>query len=71
MKEFGKTIGTVLDRPHWFPVPSFAMKLVLGQKSKLVLEGQQVLPNVLLEKGFDFLFPTLHAALMDLLTKNR
>ncbi len=23
MKEFGKTIGKVLNRPHWMPVPSF------------------------------------------------
>ena len=41
MKDFGQTIGSVLHRPHWFPVPSFMMKLALGQKSALVLEGQQ------------------------------
>ena len=35
MKEFGQTIGTVLRRPHWIPVPSFAMKLALGKKSAL------------------------------------
>jgi uncharacterized protein (TIGR01777 family) len=33
MRDFGKTIGTVLNRPHWFPVPSFAMKSV-GPRSK-------------------------------------
>ena len=30
MREFGKTIGKVLNRPHWFPVPGFLMRLVLG-----------------------------------------
>ena len=45
MKDFGKTIGSVLHRPHWFPVPSFALKGVLGQKSALVLEGQHVTPR--------------------------
>ncbi|MFJ7726742.1 TIGR01777 family oxidoreductase [Neobacillus sp. NPDC097160] len=68
MKDFGKTIGSVLRRPHWLPVPSFAMKMVLGQKSALVLEGQHVVPKVLKEEGFEFQFPTLHLALEDLLT---
>lgn len=67
MKAFGKTIGSVLHRPHWLPVPSFAMKFVLGKKSALVLEGQHVKPEVLLKNGFEFLFPTLESALEDLL----
>ncbi|WHY75404.1 TIGR01777 family oxidoreductase [Neobacillus sp. WH10] len=69
MKDFGKTIGSVLHRPHWLPVPSFAMKMVLGQKSTLVLEGQHVVPKVLMEEGFEFMFPSLQSALEDLLTK--
>ncbi|MEH7247963.1 TIGR01777 family oxidoreductase [Neobacillus niacini] len=68
MNDFGKTIGAVLHRPHWFPVPSFVMKTVLGQKSALVLEGQHVFPQVLMEEGFEFKFPTLKSALEDLLT---
>lgn len=67
MNEFGKSIGSVLHRPHWLPVPSFAMKMVLGQKSALVLEGQHVIPQVLQENGFEFKFPTLRLALEDLL----
>lgn len=67
MNEFGKSIGSVLNRPHWLPVPSFAMKMVLGQKSSLVLEGQHVIPQVLQENGFEFIFPTLRLALEDLL----
>jgi uncharacterized protein len=70
MDEFGKTIGSVLHRPHWITVPSFAMKMVLGKKSALVLEGQQVVPQVLLLEGFEFKFPTLRSALEDLLTRN-
>ncbi|PAD67437.1 TIGR01777 family protein [Bacillus sp. 7586-K] len=67
MKDFGKEISSVLHRPHWLPVPSFAMKIVLGQKSALVLEGQHVLPQVLVDNGFSFMFPSLHTALEDLL----
>lgn len=67
MKGFGQTIGAVLHRPHWLPAPSFAMKWLLGSKSSLVLEGQHVLPKVLLAEGFDFMYPSLHTALEELL----
>lgn len=67
MKEFGKTIGQVLKRPHWFPVPEFLLKLALGKKSKLIVEGQFVLPNVLMKEGLQFKYPTLKQALEDLL----
>lgn len=70
MKYFGKTIGSVLHRPHWIPVPSFAMKIVLGKKSALVLEGQHVLPEKLLNNGFTFHFATLESALIDLYIKD-
>ncbi|PPA68839.1 TIGR01777 family oxidoreductase [Jeotgalibacillus proteolyticus] len=63
MKEFGQTLGKVLNRPHWIPAPGFALKLALGDKSALVLEGQKVLPKVLQEKGFEFEYPALHDAL--------
>ena len=67
MADFGKTIGAVLRRPHWFPVPSIIMKIALGKKSALVLEGQHVLPKKLLDNGFEFHYPTLEAALKNLL----
>ncbi|PID02017.1 TIGR01777 family protein [Sporosarcina sp. P2] len=67
MNAFGKTIGKVLHRPHWFPVPSFAMKVALGEKSIVVLQGQHVLPKKLLANGFTFTYPSLRPALEDLL----
>ncbi len=30
MKDFGKTLGKVKGRPHWFPTPGFALKVALG-----------------------------------------
>ncbi|MFD0824269.1 TIGR01777 family oxidoreductase [Neobacillus sp. M.A.Huq-85] len=66
MKDFGKKVGAVLHRPHWFPVPAFLMKAALGKKSSLVLEGQHVLPEILINEGFEFKFPTLESALRDL-----
>ncbi|RDU35938.1 TIGR01777 family protein [Neobacillus piezotolerans] len=66
MKEFGKTIGKVLGRPHWLPVPGLALKLLLGEMSTLVLEGQKVFPKKLLDAGYSFRFPELGPALKNL-----
>ncbi|WP_155593492.1 TIGR01777 family oxidoreductase [Lysinibacillus cavernae] len=67
MKEFGQTIAAIMKRRHWLPVPSFAMRLALGEQSTLVLTGQQVLPTVLEQHHFTFTYPYLKQALEDLL----
>lgn len=66
MKQFGKIVGQALNRPHWLPVPSFALKLALGEKSQLVLEGQYVEPEKLLQSGYQFKFTSLEDAIIDL-----
>lgn len=66
MKEFGKVLSTVLKRPHYFPVPAFLLKMALGEKSQLVIEGQHVIPEVLLKNGFTFEFPHLPNALSNI-----
>lgn len=63
MKHFGQTIGAVTHRPHWLPVPGFALKVLLGEMSILVLKGQKVLPKKLEEHGFFFTYKTLEQAL--------
>jgi hypothetical protein len=68
-KEFGKIIGIVLQRPYWFPVPAFGLKLVLGEKSELVLDGQNVYPEKLLAHGFQFKYPDLESALRSIYIK--
>jgi uncharacterized protein (TIGR01777 family) len=67
--EFGKTISLVMRRPHYLPIPGFIMRLVFGEVASMVLAGQKVLPKKLLEYGYVFKYPTLNAALMDLLKK--
>jgi len=67
--EFGRTIGMVMKRPHYLPLPGFAMRLAFGEVSSMVLEGQKVLPQKLLEAGYGFKFPILEDALKDLLFK--
>lgn len=68
MKEFFTTLGRVLKRPTWLPVPAFALRLLLGRQADVVLHGQHVLPNRLQGLGFRFAHPTLRNALEDLLS---
>ena len=66
MKDFCKTIGTVLHRPYWIHIPSTTLKIVLGEKSKLILEGQHVFPEKLVNAGFEFQYVSLNDALRNL-----
>lgn len=66
-KELASTLARVMGRPSFFPTPAFMLKLVLGEMSALVLEGQRALPARLQEAGFEFQFPNLEGALRDLL----
>lgn len=64
---FGMLLGKVLNRPHWFPVPEFAMRAAFGEVAQTVVEGQRVLPTKLLKHGFQFRFEKLEPALRGLL----
>ncbi|MFC0471205.1 TIGR01777 family oxidoreductase [Halalkalibacter kiskunsagensis] len=63
MNEFGKIISTVLKKPHYLPTPAFVIKILLGDMSTLVLDGQKVLPNKAISLNYRYVFPTLNEAL--------
>jgi uncharacterized protein (TIGR01777 family) len=65
--DFGKAIARVLHRPYWLPVPAFALRLVLGEMSTLVLDGQRPYPRKLVGLGYQFHFDEAVDALRDLL----
>lgn len=65
--EFSRALGSVMGRPSSLSVPEHVLRLALGEASTLVLEGQRVLPQRLLDLGFAFVFPSLEPALRDLL----
>jgi uncharacterized protein (TIGR01777 family) len=64
--EFGRMLGRVTHRPHWFPVPAILLRSVLGEMSTLVLTGPKAMPRKLLDHGFVFAFPKLEGALRDI-----
>ena len=68
MKQFCAALGTGMHRPSWAPVPGFVLRILLGEMAgPLLLGGQKVVPKKLTEAGFQFRFPTVAAALQDIL----
>jgi uncharacterized protein (TIGR01777 family) len=68
MKQCCKTLGAVLGRSAWLPVPAFALRLAYGEMAdEMLLAGQRVLPGRLLEAGFEFRYADLKSALTGVL----
>ena len=65
--DFGRILARVMGRPYWLPVPAFALRLLLGEMSTLVLEGQYMHPKRLHELGFSFRYEKAEPALREIL----
>jgi len=61
--EFTAGLARAMHRPALFPVPAFALKIVLGGFSAEVLGSKKVMPQVLTEAGFTFDYPHISSAL--------
>jgi uncharacterized protein (TIGR01777 family) len=67
-KEFNQKIAEILNKSFWAPnVPSFILKLVLGEMSIILLEGVKASHEKLSSTGFEFKFKTLDPTLKDVL----
>lgn len=65
--DFTRKLAAAVHRPAIFPVPGFVLKTVLGGFGGALLAGQKAVPAALQKDGFEFRFPTLEAALEDLI----
>ncbi len=62
--ELARTLGAVLHRPSFMPLPAFAVKLMFGEMGESVLlGGQRVQPSRLIASGYTFARPDLASAL--------
>lgn len=68
-RQFTRTLGQVLRRPTLLPMPAFVLKLLFGEMSHLLLTGQKVLPQRLLDHDYAFRFEELEDALQEILQK--
>lgn len=65
---FTKTLGKILNRPTMFSIPAKFIQFLFGEMGQtLLLNGQNVYPEKLLEAGFEFEYPTLDSALNDII----
>lgn len=69
-KHFTQLLGRVLHRPIWpIAVPGFLLKLLLGEKAVVVLNGQRTTSEKIRLAGFNFQFTDAELALKNLLDK--
>lgn len=61
-----QTIGKVYKRPTLFKVPSFILKLVLGESASMVLNSQRMIPENILEANFLFEYELIEKAIINL-----
>ena len=71
-RQYAKTLGKVMLRPWFAPAPGFVLKIMFGELAQaLILDGQRVLPQRLIESGFTFQHERLESCLRQCLGKQK
>ena len=65
--EFTRQLAAALHRPAFAAVPGFALKLMFGEMSSVLLDSQRALPQAAQRAGYRFHYPDLAPALRNLL----
>jgi len=65
--ELTKTLGRVLGRPTFVPVPAVALRIAFGEVADALLASTRMRPERLLETGYRFRYPELEEALRHVL----
>ena len=69
-KTFTKSLAKQLHRPAFLTIPTWFLKLLLGEMSRLLLTGQQALPEKAQALGFSFAYTDLNSAIADVISTN-
>ncbi len=65
--EFAKITALAFKRKPFFRLPASVMRLMMGEQSQLVLNGQYVKPSALLAAGFNFKYLDYKSALKNIM----
>jgi uncharacterized protein len=68
--EFTRVLAAELHRPAVFQVPAFALRLMFGEMSEMLLGGQRAVPEAALAAGFVFRYPRLAGAFEQILGRD-
>ena len=66
-RDFARRLARIVRRPALLPMPTVPLRLVLCDAAAILLASQRAVPRQALALGYQFRFPTLTAALDDLI----
>lgn len=67
-REMTNAIASAYNKKIWLPnVPGWALRIVLGEMSNMLLKGSRLSNDKLLDLGYKFKYPRIDAALNDLI----
>jgi uncharacterized protein len=66
--DFTRALARAIHRPAVIPVPAFALRMLLGEMSDILLGSQRAVPEAALRAGFEFRYPEIGAALIQILS---
>lgn len=64
-RDFTRSAAHAARRPALFPAPAFALRLLLGDLSHLMLDSQRVLPDRFAKTGFCYRFDSVESAMKE------
>lgn len=65
---FTKTLGRILHRPTFLPIPYFALRLIYAEAASVLTDSKEVYPKALQKAGFIFDYERIDTALQEILT---
>lgn len=65
-QQFADAVAQQLQRPLLLRLPATLLRRLLGEMAGLFVDGPTIIPRRLMESRFEYRFPTLRSALMDL-----
>ena len=66
-KEFTKTLGKILHRPTFLPLPEFILKIIFGEGSTVLTSSKEIYPRAISNAGYKFKYQTIQESLEHLL----
>ena len=65
-KEFSDATGSLLQRPVFLKIPAGVLRKLLGEMASMFVDGPKILPGRLEQLNFEYRFPEIRCAIMDL-----
>lgn len=62
-RDFVRLLGRTMRRPAFVPTPSLALKMLFGEMSTVLLDGQRAVPARLQDAGFEYVYSGIEDAL--------